>query len=363
MFENLWKQLLSLDIKNRFGLKEKIFFLKELSFLLDGWISVIDSIQNMKDNSDNQTIINICDVIYNSLNKWENLSRSMSRVWKKYFSEWDINIIKSGENSWEVPKVLKYLSNEYEFLKTIKWKYINAISYPMIVVVLWIFATIFLFTKVIPEILVVVENINMEDVPYTTLMLQNITDFFVNNYTLLMLIFVAIILTWFIFIFTKEWKDLFDKFVFKIPIFGKITKYYFLIKFLRYFRLLLDSWLKYIDIFLTLKDVLWNKIYKDLMDDIVAGIRKWENIWDFFVLYKNIIPSNVISLLKAWEKTATLDKSIQNSLNLYEEEFNNMILNLSKVIEPVLLIVVWWVVAFIALSVFGLIWNIMWSIG
>jgi type II secretory pathway component PulF len=132
MFENLWKQLLALDVKNKFTLKEKIFFLKELSFLLDWWIPVIESISSMKENNDNQSVINMCDIIYNSLNKWENLSRSMSRVGKKFFSEWDINIIKSGENSWEVPKVLRYLSNEYEFLKTIKWKYVSAISYPLI---------------------------------------------------------------------------------------------------------------------------------------------------------------------------------------------------------------------------------------
>jgi type II secretory pathway component PulF len=44
---------------------------------------------------------------------------------------------------------------------------------------------------------------------------------------------------------------------------------------------------------------------------------------------------------------------------MYEEELNNLINNVSKVIEPVLIVVVGWIIALIALSVFGIIGTVL----
>jgi type IV pilus assembly protein PilC len=56
--------------------------------------------------------------------------------------------------------------------------------------------------------------------------------------------------------------------------------------------------------------------------------------------YDDLIPSDVLVLLKVGEETATLKESLDNIVEMYEEELNNLINNVSKVIEPVLIVVV-----------------------
>jgi type II secretory pathway component PulF len=46
-------------------------------------------------------------------------------------------------------------------------------------------------------------------------------------------------------------------------------------------------------------------------------------------------------------------------LKMYDTELNNLINSLAKVIEPIMLVFIWWIVVVIALWVFGLIFQIM----
>lgn len=74
---------------------------------------------------------------------------------------------------------------------------------------------------------------------------------------------------------------------------------------------------------------------------------------------KRLIPSNVAVLIKVGEESASLDESLGNILEMYEEELDHAITNLSKVIEPLMLVIVGGVIILIAFGVFGLILEIM----
>jgi type II secretory pathway component PulF len=44
---------------------------------------------------------------------------------------------------------------------------------------------------------------------------------------------------------------------------------------------------------------------------------------------------------------------------MYEEDLNTLIARSSKIIEPVMLVFIWWIIVVIALGIFGLIFQIM----
>ena len=75
--------------------------------------------------------------------------------------------------------------------------------------------------------------------------------------------------------------------------------------------------------------------------------------------YPHIIPADVLVLLKVGEETATLKESLQNIIEMYSEDLESKIGTISKVIEPVMIIFVGGVIGLVALSVFGIIGNVL----
>ncbi len=349
-----------LKLKDEWNLskKEKIFFLKELSYLISWWIWIIWSLNTILESNNNLAIKKICKNTLKYINEWKTLSYSLSRL-PDYFNEWDINIIKSWEEMWNLDLVLKSLSQEYSYIIEIKNKYVWALTYPIILIIISFISIIALFSFVLPWIFDSMSSFQWIEIPLITKILINISDFFKTNRQIIIYTLLSLIIILFLFFSTDKWKNIYYKILFSTPIIWKMTKYYFLIKFCRYMKIMFESWMTYYDTFSLLESILDIPPYKEMIENILSGLQKWKTIYDSLKNENELLPSNVISLIKVWEETANLSKSIQNILDIYWEELNNSISSLSKIIEPIMLFFIWFIVLIIALWVFWLILNVM----
>ncbi len=341
-----------------FSLKEKIFLYRELAYLIEWWVAIADAVIVIKNWTDKWSIKKIVEKMYWALNEWETLSYSMSQL-PTYFNDWDVNIVRSWEESWEMTHVLKYLAEEYEFMAKIKSKYISAMIYPSLLFGVAILAVFLLFTRILPWIFDMVESMPWVDIPAMTEFLIKMTNYMKNNTIQIIL---SIFFGWFalmVIFSTKEWKKFLDENIFHAPLIGKVTQYYDLVKFMRYMRLLMESWMNFVEVFVFLRDIMWNLSYKRMIDDIIGAINRWETIGTTLEKYTDFIPKDVVALLKVWEETASFESALSNAIWIYEDEFQKMLDGLSKVIEPILVVFIWWIIAVVAMSVFGVIWSLL----
>lgn len=351
-------QFLQSRDKSHFGNSDKIFFFKELAYMLKWWVWLIQAIKTIRQWSTNFAIKEIADGINKSLTVWHSLSYALWRL-PDYFDEWDVNIIRAWEKSWNLVLVLESLSEEYEYIWEIKNKYIWALIYPIILIVIAIVAVIALFGFVLPPVFEIASSFSGTEMPWTTRALKWFSDFLVNWWkTILMVVAILTIGIW-IFFSTETWKRSGFKMLLGMPLIGQMTKYYYLVRWCRYMRLMLISWMNYIETFKTLRDVLGVAMYKDMIERILAWLQRWETIYNTLKQEETLIPSNVVVLVRVWEETANLQNSIWNVLKMYQEELNNTINKLSKVIEPIMLVFIWGIVAIIAAWVFGIIFQLM----
>ena len=102
-----------------------------------------------------------------------------------------------------------------------------------------------------------------------------------------------------------------------------------------------------------------NPTYTGHIDNIIAGIRRGQTIYDNMKFAKNIIPWDAVALIQVGETTANISNSIDNIINIYDKELKSSLENLNKIIEPVMVVLVGCVIGLIAGSVFGIIWAIM----
>lgn len=344
--------------RTSFWNSDKIFFFKELAYMLKWWVWLIQAIKTIRQWSNDFAIKEISDCVNKHLSMWHSLSYALNRL-PDYFDDWDVNIIKAWEKSWSLVTVLESLAQEYEYMADIKNKYIWALIYPIILVVIAIVAVIALFGFVLPPVFDIAAWFSSAELPFSTRILKWLSDFLVNGWKVIIAVLWVIGLSLWVYLSSEKWKKVWFKFLIWLPLIWDMTKYYYLIKWCRYMRLMLISGMNYVETFKTLRDVLRIPMYQELIERVLAWLQKWEPIYSALKWEVDLIPSNVVVLIKVWEETANLQNSIGNILTIYKEELDSTIDRISKVIEPVMLVFIWALVALIAAWVFGIIYQMM----
>lgn len=357
-FDKIIINVLQSSDKKNFSQKEKTIFFKELSYLLKWWVSLNESTIILQTSTDNFALKDMVTTIQHYINKGMPLSFALSRL-PDFFDEWDIAVIKTWEASGKLPIVLEQLASEYEYTSDIKNKYIGAMLYPIILLLVSIVAVISLFVLVLPSILSIADGFQNLELPWATQMLRNISTFLETNRKWILRTTAWLTGILWLFFSTDKWKKIWFNFLLQIPLIGKMTQYYYVVKFCRYMKLMNSSWMNYIQTFQLLKDILWVPAYQEMLDNIISSLKEWKDIYSSIKHETTLIPSDVAIMIKVWEQTASLEQSLKNILTMYESELNVSINRLSKVIEPIMLIWIGWVVVVIAYAVFWIILQIM----
>ena len=149
---------------------------------------------------------------------------------------------------------------------------------------------------------------------------------------------------------TPTWLYKFDEFKLKIPVFGEINKKLVLSKFSRTFAWLAWSWVSIVESLKITAEAVWNEVYKQrillLSQDISWGIKMWESLdWD------KLFPSMMVQMIQVWEETAKLDHTILKIADFYDEQVDNTIWVINKLLEPFIIVTLAWIVWFIAVAI------------
>jgi type IV pilus assembly protein PilC len=205
-----------------------------------------------------------------------------------------------------------------------------------------------MMVSVVPKLLEIFEW--GENLPASTKILMWISNFFVN-YWWLLLIIVAVLWIWFVFWkSTKDWKYIFDNLKMKFPVFGELTQKTVLSKFARVFSWLTASWVSIVESLKISSNAVWNEVYKQrillLSQDVASGIKIWESMdWD------KLFPPMMVQMIQVWEQTAKLDQTVSKVADFYDEQVDNTIAALNKLLEPFIIVILAWLVGFLAVAI------------
>lgn len=207
------------------------------------------------------------------LKEGRQLSYAISRL-PDYFDASDVNIIRSGEASGNLVKVLASLSREYHFLRTIQAKYISAMTYPVLLLIISIIAVFVLFINILPGIFSIAQQFPGMEMPAITRAMIALSDFMKNNIAMILIVIGIICFSLSIVFSSEAGKRRAFSQLLKFPIIGKMTKYYYLIKFFRYMRIMQFAGMSYMNTFMLLKDIMRIGAYEELLEAMIAQVRR-----------------------------------------------------------------------------------------
>jgi len=288
------------------------------------------------------------------LKEWKNLSECLEE-YPASFSEAEIWIIKSWEKTWQLNKVLSDLASQIEKVESLTWKIKSAMMYPMFIIVVVIGVVAVMMTAIVPKLLDIFDD--KSTLPASTKLLMSISDAFRWYWFLFIIIIVVIVFIVSIWKKTPDWKYIFDNVMLHIPVFWSINKKLILSKFSRVFSWLVGSWVSVVESLKITSAAVWNEVYKQrillLSEDISIWIKMWESLDG-----DKLFPEMMIQMIQVWEQTAKLDQTILKVADFYDDEVDNTISILNKLLEPFIIVTLAIIVWFIAMAIMQPIMNL-----
>lgn len=341
----------------RLSIKDQTFFVKRLSFLIKAGIPMRESLVMIREQTHKRGYALILDAIIMNISNGQNLSASLGKF-KNTFGDFTINIIDFGEQGGILSQNLEYVADELKKRQELRKKIVSASIYPIIVTIATIGITAFLMVYLFPKIMPIFIGIKME-LPLSTKIVMAISNFIIH--------FGFISITSFIFIFiaflivlkkSPPFHFYFDKFLFKIPIIGKIMRDYNMANFTRTMGLLLKSGVTMGEAIPILAKTTPNLVYKKEFKTLSAVVNRGAKISTHLIKNRNLFPDIVSQIISVGEHSGNLSNSLIYLSEMYEIEIDDFTKNLSSMIEPVLMIIMGILVGFIAVSIITPIYSI-----
>lgn len=334
--------------------KEKVVFYNLLSTMTNAWITLIKAIAILEKQEKNPIFKTILWRFSEELREWKNLSECLS-LYPASFTEAEMWIISSWEKTGQLNQVLSDLAYQLEKVESLNWKIKGAMMYPFFILVVVIWVVSVMMVLIVPKLLEIFTDKSM--LPASTKALMFASDIF-RDYWYVMILFIIIF-----YIIVSIWKKtpdgkyLFDKILLSVPVFWGINRKLVLSKFARTFSWLAWSGVSVVEWLKITSAAVWNEVYKQrillLAEDISVWIKMWESLdWD------KLFPDMMIQMIQVWEQTAKLEQIILKVADFYDEEVDNTIKVLNKLLEPFIIVTLAIIVWFIALAIMQPIMNL-----
>lgn len=317
-----------------FGMDELNRFTKQLSILINAGVPILEGLEILGKQERNPSLRAVIRNIVEKIGQGKSLYEAMAS--QKGFTKLYTSLVKAGEAAGILDTILNKLVEFMERQATIKKKIKSAMTYPVIVVVIGIGVTWGLMIFVVPQFVGMLEESGQE-IPAVTQLVINVSDFF-REYTLLMVpIMIGAAFAFVNYIKTKKGKINWDRFVMKAPLFGDLVIKGGLSGLFRTLATMLAAGVPLIDSLDICIDTLDNTQMAKDIGIVKEAVIKGKSITEPLGRIK-YFPPLVNQMVKVGESTGNLDTMLVKVADVFEDETNDTIDNLTKLIEPIILV-------------------------
>lgn len=328
--------------------KKKENFYTELGILIVSGIDIRTALEiiteEQKAGADRELFLKINNDVING----DSLSEAMLKTGK--FTMYEYYSLKIGEESGRMKEVLNDLA--VYFTKKIKQRrqLSSAFTYPAMVLATAVIAVTFMLNFIVPMFMDVFKRFNSE-IPSITKAVISASDFF-RKYGTVALLLVFILIIWMLLSRSKPWYRRYSsKILLKLPFFGEITRKIYITRFCQSMALLLGAKTPMLKSIQLVRQMIGFYPYEKALDNIEKGILHGESLYVGMQKTK-LFDARIISLTRVAEEVNQLDTMFTRLGNQYSDELEYRTSMLNNLLEPLMIVLVGGLVAFILIAMY-----------
>ncbi len=318
--------------------KDVVLFTRQLATLVDADVPLVEGLHALTKQVDKPSFKAVINGIVSSIEGGATLSVAVAE-YPKVFTKFYVSLVKAGEVAGKLQTTLSYLADYLERSASLNSKIRGALSYPAFVLAALLVVAIVMMTSVLPQLLSIVKDAGVQDIPLVTRILIASTDF-VNRYIILLMgLFFGMCFGLFYYIRTPDGAMKFDRFKINLPQLGQVVRGFYIARIAETLATLIKSGVPILESLTITSNVAGNAVYRNILAKAQESVRGGGTISEVFELYNKEFPSLVSSMLAIGEKTGRTDFMLENIFNFYKTESENSIQNLSQLLEPILILI------------------------
>jgi type IV pilus assembly protein PilC len=312
-------------------------FTRQLATMMRAGVPLVQSFEIVADGSDKPKVAELVRSIRNDVASGGNFASAL-RKHPLYFDDLFCNLVEAGEQSGSLETMLDRIATYKEKTESLKAKVKKAMTYPIAVVVVAVVVTGILLIKVVPQFEQVFAGFGAE-LPAFTQFVIGISEFVQAWWLAIIAIaiasgaaFVAVRRR------SKALRDIIDRLALKVPIAGNIIEKSAVARFARTLSTTFAAGVPLVDALNSVAGATGNSVFVNatlkVRDDVSTGQQL-----NFSMKSTGVFPNMVIQMVGIGEEAGALDSMLDKAASYYEEQVDNLVDNLTALMEPMIMAV------------------------
>ncbi|MDO8609557.1 MAG: type II secretion system F family protein [bacterium] len=340
---------------DRVSFNDIVDFTRQLAIMLNAGLTIIDSLDILKKQIEKISLRKIIQDIDTEIRSGNPLSTALKK-YPQHFSNLYISLVKSGEASGKLGDILIKLSDNLEKQREFNGKMKGALIYPVIVVVAMIGVMFVMITFVVPKLLNLYKDFDM-DLPFTTKILMAVSSFCVNFWPIIIAGVVGAVIAGKAYLKSKNGKLFYDTMMLKIPIINNVIKMSALVDTTRTLSILIGSGVSILEGLEIIVETADNEVFHQSFINVRKKVEKGQSLGNTFE-QEGIFPPILVQMVMVGEQTGHLDDTLGRLSRYFEMESELAVKAMTTMIEPAILVFLGLGVGFLVMSVITPIYNL-----
>jgi type II secretory pathway component PulF len=340
--------------------KDRKFFTEQMALLLETGSNLQASLQALRNQVGKPEMQDMLAQLQQDVEQGRQFSAALSR-YPQFFSSTYINLIAASEDAGYMHEVLEQLLEMEEKREQLHQTIVSALSYPVFLLVFALAVVVFVLVVVFPKFADLFSMI-ADQLPVTTVFLMATSEFIQRDWAYLLVGLVVLFGGLKIWSSSEHGRDTLDAAKLRLPLLRTIFSQLYLVQSLRVLSLSLGNGVNVMDALRTSRGVVNNRVFQRFLKKVEDEVEQGNGI---AVGFRNerFIPPVVAQMITTGEESGQLPKVLTRLSSYYENELSNRLQTLSRMAEPLMLLIMGGVVGVIVSSLILPIFKLSHAVG
>jgi len=316
--------------------KEVSLFTRQFATMIDAGLPIVQCLDILTEQSESKLLRRTVQTVRKDVEGGSTLADALAKH-PKIFDDLYVNMVQAGETGGILNAILNRVAMFIEKAAKLKKKVKGAMIYPCSIIGVAVIVVAILLIFVIPVFSELYGSMG-KALPAPTQVTINISNWFVANYLYLVFAMVGVVAAIRFYYQTDQGRMNIDRLLLRLPVFGDLLRKVAVARFSQNMALLLSSGVPILDGLAITARTAGNKVVEKAIMDSRVSISQGKTVAEPLRDSK-IFPPMVCQMVAVGENTGGLDGMLRKISELYEEEVDDAVNNLTALMEPMIMVV------------------------